>query len=48
MQLPTNLDPLYRENFSALYPRIAQTYDLPLIPFFLENVAAIPSLNLPD
>jgi acyl-CoA thioesterase-1 len=48
MQLPTNLDPLYREWFTSLYPRLADQYDLPLIPFFLDNVATIPSLNLPD
>lgn len=48
MQIPTNLSPEYRNDFAAIYPRLAQEYDIPLIPFFLENVAAVPSLNLPD
>lgn len=48
MQIPTNLSPEYRNDFAAIYPRLADQYDLPLIPFFLENVAAVPSLNLSD
>jgi acyl-CoA thioesterase-1 len=48
MQISTNLSPEYRRDFAAIYPRLADEYDLPLIPFFLENVAAVPSLNLPD
>jgi acyl-CoA thioesterase-1 len=39
MELPTNLDPIYREQFSALYSNISEEYGLPLIPFFLEDVA---------
>jgi acyl-CoA thioesterase-1 len=27
---------------------LATANNLPLIPFFLENVAAVPDLNLPD
>jgi acyl-CoA thioesterase-1 len=48
MELPTNLDPIYREQFSALYSNISEEYGLPLIPFFLEDVATIPALNLAD
>ena len=48
MMVPTNLAPEYRSDFEAIYPRLAQTYDIPLIPFFLEWVAWDPSLNLPD
>jgi acyl-CoA thioesterase-1 len=48
MQIPTNLDPRYREDFTRMYAWIADAYDISLIPFFLENVAAIPELNLSD
>lgn len=48
MQLPTNLDPSYRERFADMYPNIGQTHNLQVVPFFLEDVAAIPSLNLSD
>lgn len=48
MQLPTNLDPVYRQQFAQIYPDIAKQYSLPLIPFFLEWVAADPTLNLRD
>lgn len=48
MQIPTNLSPEYRSSFAEIYPRIAEQYSIPLIPFFLEWVAADPNLNLPD
>jgi acyl-CoA thioesterase-1 len=48
MQISTNLSPEYRTWFEAIYPRLATKYNLPLIPFFLENVAAVSELNLPD
>jgi len=48
MQIPTNLAPEYREQFASIYPRIATLYNIPLIPFFLENVATIAELNLAD
>ena len=48
MQLPTNLDPVYRENFAALYSSISNKNNLSRIPFFLDEVAAIQSLNLAD
>ena len=48
MQLPTNLDPVYRKAFQDIYPQLASTYSTSLIPFFLEGVAAVPELNLRD
>lgn len=43
-----NLGRDYGEAFEAIYPRLAETYDLPLYPFFLEGVAAQNSLLLGD
>jgi acyl-CoA thioesterase-1 len=48
MQVPTNLDPVYRESFAWLYPTIASETDVELLPFFLQDVAAVPELNLAD
>lgn len=38
----------YKRDFDAIYPKLAKTYKLPLVPFFLEGVALIPSLNTSD
>jgi len=48
MQIPTNLEPRYREDFTSIYPRLVEANNLSYIPFFLENVATIPELNLSD
>ncbi len=48
MQLPTNLGPDYTARFAAIFPELARTYDLPLLPFLLEGVAMQRSLNQPD
>lgn len=38
----------YVERFDAIYPRLAQTYGLPLYPFFLDGVATQADLLLED
>ena len=43
MKLPPNLGP-YAEEFSAIYPRLAERNDAVLIPFLLEGVADVPEL----
>lgn len=43
-----NLGRDYGEAFEAVYPRLAETYELPLYPFFLDGVAAQGSLLLGD
>lgn len=43
-----NLGADYGKRFDAIYPRLAQDYDLPLYPFFLDGVAAQSSLLLED
>jgi acyl-CoA thioesterase-1 len=48
MRAPRNLGPDYVEHFDAVYPKLAQTYDVLFYPFFLDGVAAAPGLNQPD
>jgi len=48
MQIPPNYGPEYGRGFAEIFPRLAADYDVPLIPFLLEGVAADPALNLPD
>lgn len=43
-----NLGSDYAESFDPIYPRLAETYDLPLYPFFLDGVVAEASLLLSD
>ncbi|MEM9381102.1 MAG: arylesterase [Planctomycetota bacterium] len=47
MNVPTNLGE-YAEDFAALYPRLAEELDVPLVPFFLQGVGGLPDMNLPD
>lgn len=48
MRAPTNMGEEYVSAFDSIYPELAQQYDVPLYPFFLEGVALRPHLNLPD
>jgi len=48
MYAPPNLGREYGEAFDAIYPDLAQTYGVPLYPFFLEGVATDPALNQDD
>ncbi|AOS45027.1 Esterase TesA precursor [Lacunisphaera limnophila] len=48
MQMPTNMGPEYTAQFAAIYPDAARTGGAVLIPFLLEGVGGVPSLNLPD
>ncbi len=38
----------YARQFDAIYPRLAEKYDVILMPFFLEGVALQPQLNIED
>ncbi|WP_168641651.1 multifunctional acyl-CoA thioesterase I/protease I/lysophospholipase L1 [Dickeya sp. CFBP 2040] len=38
IRLPTNYGRRYTESFSAVYPRLAKTFAIPLLPFFMEQV----------
>ncbi len=48
MRAPPNMGPDYSRAFDAIYPDLANRYQIPLYPFFLEDVAAQPQLNLQD
>jgi len=48
MQIPANLGRAYVTQFRDLFPELAKKNQVPLIPFLLEGVGGVPSLNLPD
>lgn len=48
MLAPQNLGEEYTSTFALIYPRLAKEFNTGLIPFLLDDVAAIPELNLPD
>ena len=48
MQMPTNMGPDYTQQFAAVFPEVARETGAVLIPFLLEGVGGVPSLNLPD
>jgi acyl-CoA thioesterase-1 len=47
MRIPPNYGP-YAGQFAALYPRLARELDVPLVPFLLDKVGGIRSLNQAD
>ncbi len=48
MLVPPNMGPEYTGAFAQVFPDLAAQYDLPLLPFLLEGVAAVPELNQAD
>jgi acyl-CoA thioesterase-1 len=48
MQAPPNLGQEYTARFRDLFPELARTNSVALVPFLLEGVAGIPSLNQAD
>lgn len=48
MLVPPNMGPDYTSAFAQVFPDLATQYDLPLLPFLLEGVAAVPELNQAD
>ena len=48
MEAPRNMGKEYVEAFGAIYPELAQKYDLVLYPFFLDGVAMQKNLTLED
>lgn len=48
MLAPPNLGPAYGAQFNAIYGHLAEKYQVPLYPFFLDGVAGQPGLNQPD
>lgn len=48
MRAPRNMGERYARSFDAVFPRLAETHDVLLYPFFLEGVAGVPELNQAD
>jgi len=48
MKIPPNMGPAYTAEFESIFPDLASKENVSLIPFLLENVAGIPSLNQSD
>ncbi len=48
MQAPPNMGSDYTVEFNAIFPRLAEKYDIAFYPFFLDGVAGQPELNQSD
>ena len=48
MEVPPNLGKTYRENFKNIYASVSREKDVALIPFILEGVGGVDSLNQSD
>lgn len=48
MEAPPNFGAVYTRDFRAVYRELAETYDVTLVPFFLDGVAGVPALNQAD
>jgi acyl-CoA thioesterase-1 len=48
MMIPPNYGAEYTERFRAMYPKIAEDLDVPLVPFLLEGVGGIAEFNQED
>jgi acyl-CoA thioesterase I len=48
MRAPPNMGSAYTQAFAQSFSTVAQKHAVPLDPFFLEGVAAVPALNQPD
>ena len=48
MRAPPNLGVEYGEEFNSLFARLARKHEVLFYPFFLEGVAAVPTLNQAD
>jgi acyl-CoA thioesterase-1 len=48
IMLPPNYGQTYTERFKSIYTELADSYNLPLVPFLLDGVALDPALMLED
>ena len=48
MEAPTNLGAAYTRQFHAIFPSVATSEHVVLLPFLLEGVAGVARLNQPD
>ncbi|MBU1310120.1 MAG: arylesterase [Gammaproteobacteria bacterium] len=48
IRIPPNYGPRYVQQFSAIYPQLAEQQQVTLWPFFMDNIATNSELMLPD
>jgi acyl-CoA thioesterase-1 len=48
MEAPPNFGTAYTTEFRAMFPAVAEKYQLTLVPFLLDRVAGVASLNQQD
>ena len=48
MEAPPNFGPAYTTEFRDVYRELSRAHDVTFVPFYLEGVAGIPSLNIAD
>lgn len=48
MEAPTNFGQEYTAAFHSVYPELARRYSVPFVPFLLQGVAGVESLNQRD
>ena len=48
MRIPPSYGPDYSEGFHTLYARVAAELNVAFVPFLMEGVAGVPSMNQPD
>ncbi|MCX0430241.1 arylesterase [Aeromonas veronii] len=48
IQLPRNYGARYLRQFEQIFPELAQSNDLPLLPFFMDDIALRPELMMND
>jgi acyl-CoA thioesterase-1 len=48
MEAPPNFGQVYGVDFHQVYPALAKKYNVPLVPFLLEGVAGVETLNQRD
>jgi len=48
MEAPPNYGATYTAEFRRAYRELADEHDVTLVPFYLEHVAGVPSLNIAD
>ena len=48
MQAPPNLGRTYTTEFKEMFPKLATKNNMTLVPFLLDKVGGVPSLNQPD
>lgn len=48
MKMPPNYGAAYKKKFEIIYPRLANRFHIPLLPFLLDGVAGQSGFNLAD